>query len=1049
MIIRLLNARLLPVVFVMMLTVTSNAQLLTWSPSFIQESSSGVVITVDGSKGNQGLYNYASPYDVYVHIGVITNLSTSASNWKYVPFTWGTTNASAQATYLFNNKWSYTIPGSLRSFFNITNPSETIQKIAILFRSGNGSKKQTNTDGSDMYIPVYDNGFYARLDKPAREPKYTPTVETITAAAGDLIPIEGNASSTSRLRVIFNGTPSDSLDNTTTISSSIHAVSGDNQIVLEASDGTNTSRDTVNFFINTPVVTASQPPNTVDGINYDPADPTRVTLVLYAPNKTRAAVVGDFNNWTQTSSYQMYRTPDGLRYWITLTGLTSGQEYAFQYIIDGNIWVADIYAEKILDPWNDQYIPAANYPGLKAYPSGQSNIVSVFQTNKPSYSWNVTNFSRPDKRNLLIYELLVRDFVSAQNWQTLKDTLSYLKRLGINAIEVMPFNEFEGNNSWGYNPDFFFAPDKMYGTENNLKQFIDVCHQNGIAVIMDIAMNHAFGLSPTVRMYWDAANNRPAANSAWHNPVATHPYSVGYDFNHEAPATKDLVARVIRHWLTNYKIDGFRWDLSKGFTQTNSGNDVGVWNNYDASRVAIWQRIYDSMQSVSPNSYCILEHLGGNSEEMALANYGMLLWGKATEEFNQATMGYNAGSDFNWGIYTSRGWSVPNLVTYQESHDEERLMYKNLAYGNSSGSYNIRTLTTALKRNEMAAAFWSMIPGPKMLWQFGELGYDYTINLCDDGFSTNAGCRTAMKPVVWGYQSNSDRVALYNVYRKLFTLRKYAPYLSAFTSNNIEWSLNGTFKYLKVSSGALNIVVVGNFDVNAQTGYVQFQSAGTWYDYLNGGTITSTGAVQGMSMQPGEYHVYLDRNASFLLPLTLVSFDGKRGNDAIELNWTTNTEVNVSHFELQRSFDGGDFTTFTTVNARNNIATNYYTSKDADSRAVRSSSRVYYRLKMVDKDGNFSYSRIVEIKPLKEASAVVYPNPVKGNEIFLKLATSNGKKLSISLTDASGKTCQHWNYTTTTTNDLKLDITGIANGIYFLKLFTEDGSEVYPVLINK
>ena len=60
----------------------------------------------------------------------------------------------------------------------------------------------------------------------------------------------------------------------------------------------------------------------------------------------------------------------------------------------------------------------------------------------------------------------------------------------------MPFNEFEGNNSWGYNPDFFLAPDKYYGTKNSLKEFIDSCHSKGIAVIMDIALNHATGLMP-------------------------------------------------------------------------------------------------------------------------------------------------------------------------------------------------------------------------------------------------------------------------------------------------------------------------------------------------------------------------------------------------------------------------------------------------------------------------------------------------------------------------------------------------------------------------
>lgn len=1042
---RLLNVSLM-LLAVLMISSSVKAQLLSWSPSFLTESSGTIEITADATRGNQGLLNHTAS-DVYVHIGVITNYSTGPSNWKYVPFGWGTTNAAAQAAYISTNKWKFTTSSDLRTFFGISDPSEKILKIAILFRSGNGSKKLANADGTDMYVPVYDAGLFARIDRPYKEPKYTPTPETLNVSAGDLIQIEGSSSEAANLKIIVNGDVKYTVTNTTSIAGGVNAVSGNNQITIEATNSNGTVTDVMTVFVNTPVVTQAQPANTVDGINYH-ADNTSATLVLYAPNKTRAAVIGDFNNWTQTGSYQMYRTPDGNRYWITLTGLTPGTEYAFQYLIDGDLKVADIYSEKILDPWNDQYIPAANYPSLKPYPSGQSNIVSVLQTAKPAYNWNVTNFNRPDKRNLIIYELLVRDFVSAQNWQTLKDTLTYLKRLGINAIELMPVNEFEGNNSWGYNPDFFFAPDKMYGTETAFKQFIDACHANGIAVIMDIAMNHAFGLSPTVRMYWDAANNKPAANSPYHNPDAKHPYNVGYDFNHESDATKYLVSRVIRHWLTNYKIDGFRWDLAKGFTQNYYSTEAAFNSTYDASRIATWKRIYDSMQVVSPNSYCILEHFATNNEEIELANYGMLLWGNLNHSFNEATMGFLPGSNFEYGIYTNRNWTVPNLITYQESHDEERLMFKNIVYGNSSGSYDVRSLSTGLKRNEMATAFWAMIPGPKMMWQFGELGYDYSINTCDDGFTINNGCRTSPKPVKWDYKNNSNRVALYNVYAKLFRLRKYAPYLPAFTTGTIEYALGGAFKFLKVSSGALNICVIGNFDVNPVTSTVQFQSAGTWYDFVNGGSITATGFAQSITLQPGEYHVYLDRDASFVLPLTLLSFEGKRTAESIQLNWITTNENNVSHFEVERSFNGTEFSLAGTVNAKNVTGVNAYSQSDYDNRAVRSKSKMYYRLKMVDKDGRFSYSKVVEVNALKSISASIYPNPVKGDHISIKLATPGNKVLSVSLSDASGKLYNSWNISSVT-NEIKLNITGIANGVYFLKLMGKEGSAVYPVQIVK
>src|SRR5687768_915293 len=264
----------------------------------------------------------------------------------------------------------------------------------------------------------------------------------------------------------------------------------------------------------------------------------------------------------------MNKTPDGNYWWIRISGLTPGAEYAFQYLVDGVLKIADPYAEKILDPANDATIPAATYPGLLTYPVGQSGIVSVLQTAAPAYNWQVNNFTRPDKRGLIIYELLLRDFLAAHDWKTLRDTLGYLKNLGVNAIEIMPFNEFEGNLSWGYNPDFYFAPDKYYGPKNTLKRFIDSAHSKGIAVVMDIALNHTYGSSPMVQLYFDAANNRPAANNPWYNPTPRHAFNVGYDMNHESLATRYFVSRVTQHWLQEYKIDGFRFDLSKGFTQT-------------------------------------------------------------------------------------------------------------------------------------------------------------------------------------------------------------------------------------------------------------------------------------------------------------------------------------------------------------------------------------------------------------------------------------------------------------------------------------------------
>ncbi|MEY3178596.1 MAG: hypothetical protein RJB42_837, partial [Bacteroidota bacterium] len=198
------SKKIFAVFFTLSLVFTSQAQLLKWSPSFIQENSSSVTITADARLGNKGLFDHTPATDVYVHIGAITNLSTGASNWKFVKFDWGTANPAANAASSGANQWTFTINGGLRNFFGITNPVEKIQKIAILFRSGNGNKVLRNDDASDMYVPVYDNGNFARIDEPVSKPTYIRTLVALDKQFGDQLTITGNTNSNANLSIIHN-----------------------------------------------------------------------------------------------------------------------------------------------------------------------------------------------------------------------------------------------------------------------------------------------------------------------------------------------------------------------------------------------------------------------------------------------------------------------------------------------------------------------------------------------------------------------------------------------------------------------------------------------------------------------------------------------------------------------------------------------------------------------------------------------------------------------------------------------------------------------------
>jgi 1,4-alpha-glucan branching enzyme len=770
-------------------------------------------------------------------------------------------------------KFSKTVNAG-RTLFTITfRPSDfftqnitTYGQMGMLLKARDWPNGQT----TDYLATFWDGNFQIALTSPLNRPLFVNSNDTFTISAE--APVNAN------FNLYINGSLVNQANNTRTFTY-LHTVtetSGYGTVRLEAASGTASDVVEFQYILRTSSPVQARPPGIRPGINYH-ANTDKVTLCLQAPGKSSVYVRGDFSNWDVLPQNIMKK--DGEFFWIEINGLTPGEEYGFQYLVDETLWLADPYADKILDP-DDQYIPAATYPNLKPYPAKAYssfwyfNRVSVFQTAQVPYTWQATTYQPPDKKNLIIYELLLRDFFDAsnRNYQALIDTLSYFKRLGINAIELMPIMEFNGNEGWGYNPTFMFAPDKYYGTKNKLKEFIDKCHQNGIAVILDIALNHHDLPNPMVMLDFDFNTFKPTLNNKWFNRDARHPFNVFYDMNHESPYTKAYVDTVLHYWLHEYRVDGFRFDLSKGFTQFNSGGNVGLWSQRDNSRIALITRMADKVWSHTPEAIIILEHFAENSEEKELAEYragegkGMLLWGNLNYAYNQNTMGYAENSSIDWVYHTTRGWSVPHVVGYMESHDEERLMYKNYQFGNSASGYNTKTTSTALQRMRAAALMFYTLPGPKMLWQFGELGYDYSINYCTNG-TVNANCRLDAKPVKWDYRNDYSRYRLYLHIADLIRLRNTYP---VFTSGTVSFSgmstlqkqitiKNNPYNPSPASANEMNVQIVVNFDVTQKNMQVNFPHTGTWYDYYTFGTpVTVTALPHTITLQPGEFKLFTD-----------------------------------------------------------------------------------------------------------------------------------------------------------------------------------------------
>ena len=826
------------------------AQVVTTTPQFIEQGYTGTItITFDPAQGNKGMLQ---ANECYAHMGLITKDSKDNKDWKYGITKWCGKEEFSKCTKV-GDKWQLII----NDFYTTYNCplTEDVKGIVLVFNNGvEGSGLEgKNADGSDIFIPVNKKGLKVRFDIP--EGNQLITLE-------EKIQCSISSSEASDLSIFVNGTQVHTATDATVLQYTFQPSStGDYTIVAQAVNNTQTVRDSIQVCVVSAPVTAPRPAGMIDGINYHNNDPTKVTLVMYAKNTKGVVaenvfVVGDFNNWTYSNDFQMKRDANADGYfWLEIQNLEPKKEYAFQYVVkkeEGLLHITDAYTEKVLDPWNDAYIPEDIYPNIPALPAAADGLAAVLQTGKEPFQWSeaTLKFKNPNKNNLVIYELWVHDFSPEKSIQGVIDRLDYIQNLGVNVIELMPICEFDGNISWGYNPHHYFAPDKAYGTAETYKTLIDEAHKRGIAVILDMVFNQADGKHPFVQLY--RTDDYNGKDNPWVNPKPTNFPDFKPDFNHDSPATQEYFKRVLQYWLTEYKVDGYRMDLTKGFCgpTENSANRVKVLNTY-----------YNAVKSTRPDAFFILEHWEG-SEEPSLISNGMLCWGGGeyvNNAYSQVAMGWLHEGDGSIVDCNKKGY-----VYFAESHDEERNMFKAKQWGNG----NLKNNPTAyLKRVPLVGAFNLMQQGSKMIWQFQELGFDFSIKSGADGvYNENENHRVDPKPQpeTLGWLKDANRMEAYQRMAQLIQLRtKLYPdefFLngkctlnagSGKAARSIVWEYNGEY-----------IVIVGNFNVEGGTQYTgtatiaPFPKTGKWYDYYRQASYNVSSTADVITLQPGELRIY-------------------------------------------------------------------------------------------------------------------------------------------------------------------------------------------------
>lgn len=866
----------------MAVTLFAQQQTVTYSinpPTF--EDTTPITITINGNSINETSWGIAATHALYLWSWSYdvndANQMDSSSNGS-----WTSSDEASKFTYNAGTD-TYTKTFTPSVYFS----RNGIGRIGFLVKA-----KDATGDKKSQDITVEVGSFQVSLTSPVENS----TTIIASGANFNIAAINTNGAASYSLK--SNGAVINTNTSTTNYSYSHTNITNNQTYELSVTQAGTTIVKKFSAVVNPNTVSETMPAGLADGINYNPADFTKATLVLDAPLKDFVYVAGSFNNWQPTSAYAMKKDPVSGKFWLELTGLVSGVNNTYQYwVVDATplanspamVKTADPYSTLVLSPYDDPWIPASNYPNLPSYPSGQNFEVTVLKTGQTPYNWQVQNFTKPEKEKLVVYEVLVRDFDAARSYQSLIDKIDYFKNLKINAIELMPVMEFEGNESWGYNTSFHMALDKFYGSSDKLKEFIDLCHQNGIAVILDVALNHAFGRNPMVRMWMNDPDGdgfgSPTAENPYFNTEAKHSYNVGEDFNHQSAKTQYYVERVIKQWIQEYKIDGFRWDLTKGFTQACTASDNACTDAYQQDRVDILKKYADYSWSLDPTHYTIFEHLGSDAEEKQWADYkvtetpskGIMMWGKMTNEYNQLSMGYASDSNISRMLSSNRSFAANRLIGYAESHDEERLMYKNVQYGAVNGSYSVKALNTALERMSAVGAVSLLVPGPKMIWHFGELGWENSIFTCNDNtvntdFDAIGGdCKLDTKPQpqwVNNWLGNSNRSKIYNDWAKMITLKKTEP---VFLGTAVMTNANSLTVNIKITNASLtsaqlkDVLILANFDTTAQNTPTGFPYAGTWYNLMDNTSINVTDVNAPINLPAGEYRIYGNKTANLAI----------------------------------------------------------------------------------------------------------------------------------------------------------------------------------------
>ncbi len=482
------------------------------------------------------------------------------------------------------------------------------------------------------------------------------------------------------------------------------------------------------------------PPSTKPGMGavpYTNGPGTGCTFRVWAPNASGVSVAGNFNFWS-TTLHQL--SPEGGGFWSgDIVGVLPGHQYKF-VIKNGaaTLWKNDPWARRLTN--------------------SVGNGVVVSPT---SYAWQISDFQIDDWNEVVIYEMHLGTFnvggggSPPSGWQAAIQKLDHVQALGANAVEIMPFVEFAGSLSWGYNGSFPFAPESSYGSHDDVKAFVDAAHARGIAVIADVVYNH---LGPSDLDLWqfDGWQQNGYGGIYFYNDFrAVTPWGDTRP-DYGRTEVRDFLVDNARRWLGEFRMDGLRVDGTKFIRKVDLfGPDIpDGW--------LLLEELNDSIDADWPGKLIIAEDHEDNewvTKPTAQGGAGFdSQWdASVVHQLREVIVPpSDASRDMNKVVSSLsnsfNGWHTQRVI-YTESHDEvangKQRVPEEIWPGNA-GSYYSR------KRSTLGAAVVFTAPGIPMIF----MGQEF---LEDGWFSDN-------DPLDWS--KATTYAGILELYRDLIALRR-------------------------------------------------------------------------------------------------------------------------------------------------------------------------------------------------------------------------------------------------------------------------------------